>query len=169
MQVWHFQKPISTTLRLKREENIWRNILHISKHCTHSILKRMFQAKYRGRLPFTDFSQRPTPFSVLNIARIANPATPRGGGRYGSSSGNPKGSKGHIGAPGGQGELLGGPQWSRGHIGECKGACMGSQTGSKKTSWGFKGDKGDIKGSQFSGSQRVCLGVPGGQCRGLKC
>ena len=43
-------------------------------------LKRMFQAKYSGRLPFTDFSQRPTPFSVLNIARIANPATPRGGG-----------------------------------------------------------------------------------------
>ena len=77
----------------------------------------MFQAKYRGRLPFTDFSQRPTPFSVLNIARIANPATPRGGGRYRSSSGNPKGSKGHIGAPGGQGELLGGPQWSGGHIG----------------------------------------------------
>ena len=42
--------------------------------------KKMFQAKYSGRLPFTDFSQRPTPFSVLNIARIANPATPRGGG-----------------------------------------------------------------------------------------
>ena len=111
MQVWHFQKPISTTLRLKRDENIWRNILNISKHCTHSILKRMFQAKYRGRLPFTDFSQRPTPFSVLNIARIANPATPRGrGGALQEFFRKSQGFKGtHRGSRGSRGTSRGSP------------------------------------------------------------
>ena len=128
MQVWHFQKPISTTLRLKISSEIF-------------------------------------------LASQNKPYNPKGG-RYGGCLGSPKVSKGYIGAPEGQGELQGGPQGSWGHKGDCevsKWASMGSENGSKKTSWGFKGDKGDILGSQFSGSQRVCLGVPGDQCGCLQC
>ena len=59
---------------------------YLKKYSSH--LKTLhaldFKKDVSGKVPwkvaFTDFSQRPTPFSVLNIARIANPATPREGG-----------------------------------------------------------------------------------------
>ena len=144
MQVWHFQKPISTTLRLKRGENIWRNILNISKHCTHCPgFKKDVSGKIQWKVAIHRFLTKAfflyLALSIFGFKHCKNckSCNPKGG-RYGDPRGwwgclgSPKGSKGYIAAPGGQGELLGGPQGSRGHIGDCKvskGASLGSQRG----------------------------------------
>ena len=120
-------------------------------------LKRMFQAKYNGRLPFTDFSQRhffyiwPSPFSVSNIARIANPATPRGTLRGSKGvmglSRKSQGLKGiHSGSRGSRGTFRGSAGVKGTHRGlqGVKGGIFGVPEGVKKDVLGVKGDKGDI-------------------------